>query len=178
MVGCLGKLYESVENLNHTYILQGKNKEIFLKPKAPVPFTSVSLVLLTDEPTDKTYYICDYCSRQSSFSDDPKTTCRTCSRAMTRALSYGAPPQKKDGPNESGFVKDAVTYMVMDDLVLKPLSIVSSIVLLNKYNVKELAAVQEKDVHFGMNEALKLLKASLHSSNVLTTVFLNDECDY
>ncbi|CAI9787177.1 unnamed protein product [Fraxinus pennsylvanica] len=177
MVGCLGKLYESVENLNDTYILQGKNKEIFLKPKAPNPFTSVPSALLTDKPTHKTYYMCGNCSYQYSFSDDPNTPCQNCSRPMTRALSYVAPPQKKDGPNE-GFVKDAVTYMVMDDLVVKPLSTVSSVALLNEYNIKEFATLQEKNVQFGMNEAVKLLKASLHSSNVLTTVFLNDECDY
>ncbi|CAI9761532.1 unnamed protein product [Fraxinus pennsylvanica] len=179
MVGCLGNLYESVENLNDTYILQGKNKEIFLKPKAPNAFYSVPLALLTDKPTDKTCYICDHCSAnyQSIFTDDPNKPCQRCSRAMTRALSYVAPPQKKDGPNE-GFVKDAVTYMVMDDLVVKPLSTVSSVALLNENNVKELATLQEKDVQFGMNEAVKLLKASLHASNVLTIVFLNDECDY
>ncbi|KAL2485645.1 Uncharacterized protein Adt_30401 [Abeliophyllum distichum] len=259
MVGCLGKLYESVENLNDTYILQGKKKEIFLKPKALNPIASVPLSMLTDKPTHKIYYSCNHCnqesnvghfkpfgsssntpsslfgsssctsagfsfggssntspgwyggssntsggfsfgssplfcsspstlasgysnnptsspisSRQYSFSDHPNTPCPECSKIMTRILTYVAPPPNKDRSNEGGFVKD-VTYMVMDDLVVKPLSTISSMTLLNEYNVKELAALQEKVVDLGMDEALMLLKACLHSSNVLTTVFLNGE---
>ncbi|KAL2507044.1 hypothetical protein Fot_30691 [Forsythia ovata] len=207
MVGCLGKLYESVENLNETYILHGKKKEIFLKPKALNPIASVPLSMLTDKPTHKIHYSCNHCnqesnvdhspnfgrnpyplvfgysnnptsspisSRQYSFSDHPNTPCPKCSKVMTRILTYVAPPPNKDRSNEGGFVKD-VTYMVMDDLVVKPLSTISSITLLNEYNVKELAALQEKVVDLGMDEALMLLKACLHSSNVLTTVFLNDE---
>ncbi|KAL2507486.1 uncharacterized protein Fot_31133 [Forsythia ovata] len=250
MVGCLGKLYESVENLNETYILQGKKKEIFLKPKALNPIASVPLSMLTDKPTHKICYSCNHCnqesnvghcpnfgsssntsdilfgsssntssslfgssfntsgglfssssntsggvsfgsstspfgcsnnpisspisSRQYSFSDHPNTPCPKCSKIMTRILTYVAPPPNKDRSNEGGFVKDE-TYMVMDDLVVKPLSTISSITLLNEYNVKELAALQEKVVDLGMDEALMLLKACLHSSNVLTTVFLNDE---
>ncbi|KAL2507488.1 hypothetical protein Fot_31135 [Forsythia ovata] len=191
MVGCLGKLYESVENLNDTYILQGKNKEIFLKPKALNPITSVPLSMLTDKPTHQIYYSCNNCNQESNmygsyssssreygFSDDPNTPCPKCSRIMSRIFTYVAPPPNEDGLKEGGFVKGVVTYMVMDDLVVKPLSTISSLALLNQYNVKELAALQEKEVDLGMDEALKLLKASLHSSNVLTTVFLNDERDH
>ncbi|KAL2485644.1 Protein of unknown function (DUF674) [Abeliophyllum distichum] len=191
MVGCLGKLYESVENLNETCILQGKEKEILLKPKALNPIASVPLSMLTDKPTRKTYYSCNHCnhvpnfgdsdiffrpssSRQYSFSDHPTTPCPECSKIMTKTLTYVAPPPNEDRSNEGGFVKD-MTYMVMDDLVVKPMSTISSITLLNEYNVKELAALQEKVVDLGMDEALMLLKACLHSSNVLTTVFLNRE---
>ncbi|KAL2507487.1 uncharacterized protein Fot_31134 [Forsythia ovata] len=155
MVGCLGKLYESVENLNDKHILQGKKKEIFLKPKALNPITSVPLSMLTDKPTHKIYYSCNHCnqetnvfhsndfgsstqsvfsnvpnssfqrsyssnpisSRQYSFSDYPYTPCPTCSKIMTRILTYVAPPPNKDGSNEGGFVKDE-TYIVMDDLVI------------------------------------------------------------
>nr|XP_025621639.1 uncharacterized protein LOC112713106 [Arachis hypogaea] len=72
----------------------------------------------------------------------------------------------------SGFVKEVVTYMVMDDLVIQPMSTISSITLLNKFNVKEVGALQEKVVELGMNEGLRLLKASLQSKMVLTSVFL------
>ncbi|CAA2981531.1 Hypothetical predicted protein [Olea europaea subsp. europaea] len=180
MVGCLGKLYESVENLNDEYILS--NKEIFLRPNAPNPISSVPLSFLTDKPAQKIYYSCSQCNqryseRSFSFSDDPNTPCSMCSKPMTRNLTYVAPPQKRDVSNEGGFVKGVVTYMVMDDLVVKPMSAISIIALINKFNVEKLAALQEKEVDFGMNEALKLLKASLHTSNVLTTVFLNDKRD-
>ncbi|CAL2234290.1 unnamed protein product [Prunus armeniaca] len=38
MVGCLGKLYDSLENLNDTYLQPNLNKDVLLKPKKlPIP---------------------------------------------------------------------------------------------------------------------------------------------
>jgi hypothetical protein len=55
---------------------------------------------------------------------------------------------------KNGIVKDSVTYMVMDDLVIHPLfSAISMIELLNsKFNIKDITALQEKVVEFGVNE--------------------------
>ena len=59
---------------------------------------------------------------------------------------------KETSSSKSGFVKEIVTYMVMDDLVIQPMSTISSITLLNKFNVKEVGALQEKVVKLGMAE--------------------------
>ncbi|XP_052185284.1 uncharacterized protein LOC127796922 [Diospyros lotus] len=66
-----------------------------------------------------------------------------------------------------GYVKSAVVYTVADDLTVEPLSTVSSVALLNSLKVKDIGFLQEKIV-----EGLKLLKASLESTTVLTDVFL------
>jgi hydroxymethylpyrimidine/phosphomethylpyrimidine kinase len=42
--------------------------------------------------------------------------------------------------------------MVMDDLVIEPMSTISSITLLNKFHVKEIGTLQEKVVEMGMEE--------------------------
>ncbi|KAJ1436387.1 hypothetical protein SESBI_04421 [Sesbania bispinosa] len=73
---------------------------------------------------------------------------------------------------KSGFVKEIVTFMVMDDLVVEPMSTISSITLLNKFNVKEVGTLQEKVVELGMPEGLMLLKAALQTKMALTSVFL------
>ncbi|KAL7084919.1 hypothetical protein ACP275_14G251600 [Erythranthe tilingii] len=97
--------------------------------------------------------------------------CPKCYRGMTSSMTYVAPSFYERG---IGFVKDMVNYMVMDDLVVMPLSTISSIAFLNKLDVKDFSAVREKRVDFGMDEAVKLLSASLHTNNVLTDdVFLN-----
>ncbi|XP_052185948.1 uncharacterized protein LOC127797260 isoform X4 [Diospyros lotus] len=78
-----------------------------------------------------------------------------------------------DRPNVvQGYVKSAVVYTVADDLTVKPLSTVSSLALLNSLKVKDIGVLQEKIVVVGMDEGLKLLKASLESTTVLTDVFL------
>jgi hypothetical protein len=48
---------------------------------------------------------------------------------------------------KNGFVKDDVTFLVMDDLLIQPMSTVSStITLLNNLNIKEIGTFQEKVV--------------------------------
>ncbi|PNX88810.1 hypothetical protein L195_g044924 [Trifolium pratense] len=80
---------------------------------------------------------------------------------------------------KNGIVKEGVTYMVMDDLVIHPLfSAISMIELLNtKLNIKDINSLQEKVVELGVNEGIKLLEASMqsHSKMILTSVFINKE---
>ncbi|XP_055830283.1 uncharacterized protein LOC129899363 [Solanum dulcamara] len=174
--GCLHKLYDSVENLNDTYI---QSKDILLKPKSSVIGISSSPFLsINDVPTtQKTFYTCSNSNNYNhhyTVSDDPSATCTSCNYAMSSRLTYVAPPIASGAvPSTSGFVKDMVTYMVMDDLVIKPMSTISSITLLNKFNVKDVSFLQEEVVNFGMEEALNLLKASFESKTVLTSVFMS-----
>ena len=42
--------------------------------------------------------------------------------------------------------------MVMDDLEVKPLSTLSMITLLDKFNVKEIGTLEEKEVDLGEDE--------------------------
>ncbi|XP_073027776.1 uncharacterized protein [Primulina eburnea] len=91
---------------------------------------------------------------------------------MNTVVHYVAPPGKPESA-EGGFVKGVVTYMIMDNLVVKPMSTISSITLLNNFNIKDVVNLQEMEVTLGMEEAVKLLKASLQSEKVLTDVFLN-----
>lgn len=79
--------------------------------------------------------------------------CPTGKGRMTEVLHYVAP----EAPNtralvEGGFVKGVVTYLVMDNLKVMPMSTLSTITLLNNDNVKDIGALEEKIVHVGMNE--------------------------
>ncbi|KAK2405610.1 hypothetical protein QL285_054828 [Trifolium repens] len=70
---------------------------------------------------------------------------------------------------------DDVTFLVMDDLLIQPMSTVSSTVtLLNNLIIKEIGTFQEKVVEMGMDEGITLLKASLQSKMVLTSVFIKE----
>jgi hypothetical protein len=73
---------------------------------------------------------------------------------MTSELSYVDPPRdiKASSSSEGGYVKGVITYMVMDDLDVKPMSTISAITLLTKFNVRDVGAVEEKVVDFGMDE--------------------------
>lgn len=61
-------------------------------------------------------------------------------------LTYCAPHS-----NVGGYVK-ALTYMVMDDLMVMPMSATSVISLLNQYNVKDVEVLEEKVLKVGKDE--------------------------
>ncbi|KAB1217971.1 hypothetical protein CJ030_MR3G014619 [Morella rubra] len=108
-----------------------------------------------------------------NVADDPKAVCPECRRYMSTAIPYIARTVADNkSSDERGYVKGVVTYMVMDDLIVRPMSTISSITLLNKFNVKEVGLLEERVVNVDMAEGLKLLSASLHSITVLSSVFL------
>ncbi|XP_060169875.1 uncharacterized protein LOC132600606 [Lycium barbarum] len=174
MSGSLPNLYESVENLKDVYIQSNQCKDILLKPKSSVGISSAPFLLLNydDLTREKTFYGCSYTTSHSTVSDDPSALCTSCRHSMSRKFTYVAPPVANGAVAATGgFVKDLVTYMVTDDLVVTPMSSISCISLLNKFNVRDVGVLEEEVVSFGMNEALELLKASFESKEVLTSVF-------
>ncbi|XP_024163371.1 uncharacterized protein LOC112170340 isoform X1 [Rosa chinensis] len=171
MVGSLGKLYESFENLNDMYMQPNLNREILLKPKEPAGVPN-NLGLLTNVESP-TIYHCSrrgYSDNHQYVSDDPKATCPSCPCKMSAKASYVSPAGVTK--TEEGFVKGVVTYIVTDDLEVKPNVTIASILQLERFNVKCICDLEEKVVNVGMDEGVKLLKESLQSKSVLTNVFL------
>ncbi|CAK7325619.1 unnamed protein product [Dovyalis caffra] len=105
MVGCVGNLCQSIEDLNPTYMQPHQNKDLLSKPHL-------------------------------------------------------------------ASVKGLVTYMVTDDLSVSPMSMISGVNLLNKFNFKDFGALEERMVEFGINEGIELLKASLLSKDALAAFLL------
>ncbi|KAI3509449.1 hypothetical protein L1887_24720 [Cichorium endivia] len=199
MVGCLGQLKESVENFDQTYLQPGIDKDVIFDPKTT--FNGNMFLLSNDAFEDdkpakpKTLYRCSFSAGSAYYFDDddcgscrlkhvtehPNVSCPSCRRLMDVPLTYVNPPNKdaavvkeavkKKKKLTGGYVKEVVTYMVMDNLVVKPMSTISSITLINSFGVKDLSQLEEKTLPFGNDEALKLLKASLMTDQVLTTLF-------
>ncbi|XP_058183998.1 uncharacterized protein LOC131301639 [Rhododendron vialii] len=176
MVGSLGNLYDSVDNLSDAYMQPNQSKEVLLKPKVAVRSTKASLLLTDDDvpaPAVNKMYKCGNCER--FVTNDPKLTCPSCKYNNIMSYEVTFVPSKVANTGlsgEGGYVKGPISYMVMDDLVVMPLSTISGIALLSKFNVTNVQSLEEKVVTFGMDEGLKLLKATLHSKMVLTSVFL------
>lgn len=178
--GSLGNLYESVENLDESYIQPDQHKDLLLKPRVPISSPDISGLLsanhdsdFDDEIPETKFYMCP---NQCNFSVtcNNKTICSRCNRNMSNVLHFVGNKVAEGVSRNSGFVKEVVTYMVMDDLVIQPMSTISSIMLLNKFEIKDVGVLHEKVVELGMNEGVNLLKASLESKTVLTNVFLKN----
>ncbi|XP_047331657.1 uncharacterized protein LOC124935255 [Impatiens glandulifera] len=183
MIGCLSALYKSVETLDQTYIKPGQSKDSLLNPLVSL---NQAHLLLPDQPiqtsADIKIYRCPETSHSTFFVRDPNLTCQNqrhspfggyeiCGRKMSSLddsfENKATIPTRECG----GFVNGMITYMVMDDLMITPMSTISSICLLNQFNIKDVSHLQEIVVDFGMDEGLKILEASLKGKEVLTQVF-------
>ncbi|KAL5569734.1 hypothetical protein UlMin_026309 [Ulmus minor] len=170
MVGSLGKMYSSFENLSDTYIQPNFNKDTLLKPSSPLGSPMTLLSLENDTSSGRKLYVC---YQRHVAADTPLAVCPHCRNNTSEEVIYmGSADPQVGSSGEGGFVKGVVTYMVMDDLQVKPMSTISSITTLNKFNLKEVGALEERIVVLEMDQGLKLLKASLQTENVLTHVFL------
>ncbi|XP_044335981.1 uncharacterized protein [Triticum aestivum] len=189
MVGSVGSLYASVEKLDGTYVQPGAAKDALLHPAVPSPAVSNKSSLLLGsppppassiraQPQPTTFFGCNSQCRSRNYDYDSvyvydegecgrqQLSCSGCRSYMTDKRGTAC------GVAGKGFVQGIVTYTVMDDLTVTPMSSISSIALLNTFGVKDLGALQEKTVQLGYNEGLDILKASLQSKTVLTDVFL------
>ncbi|XP_039851238.1 uncharacterized protein LOC120709621 [Panicum virgatum] len=167
MVGCVGNLHASVGVLDDAYVLSGASRNSLLRPpwprRRPSPAAPSSACRRPAPPQHRPV---------QTNSSDPAGEVQFLPSAGSRQ-----PAEQEESPRggggDDGFVQAVVTYTVMDDLTVKPMSAVTSITLLTTFAVADLAALQERTVRIGHAEALGILKASLQSKTVLTDVFLN-----
>ncbi|CAN1269328.1 hypothetical protein LINPERPRIM_LOCUS13546 [Linum perenne] len=114
MVGCLGNLYQSIEDLSDTFIESNSNKDTVLNPKAPFCMTADSPLLLTDSDggssstsATRTFYMCP--TYYLNVADDQNAVCPQCANRMIVVVPYVAPPAVKKSDQKCGFVKGVVT---------------------------------------------------------------------
>ncbi|KAL1150322.1 hypothetical protein V6Z11_A10G250100 [Gossypium hirsutum] len=165
-VGCIGNIYDSIENLSESYMLKALEKDILLKPTVMNYSANVAPLLpsMVSLKCTKLYMCCStyvLILTIQMWNPSPLKTGGAAGEKPDEAILFDA-----------SFVKRVMPYMVMDDLTVRPLSAKSIITLLNHYNIKDLGDLEEKVIAVGVNEGLELLRASMLSKTVLTDVFL------
>ncbi|KAJ4779148.1 hypothetical protein LUZ62_063405 [Rhynchospora pubera] len=178
MQGSIGNLYQSVQNIDSVYLLPNKEKSSLLEPKIYLSGSPINLLLEGDNNSlQPKIYVCQ--NGCSTASMEKNVICPTCKYQFNREKTLVFPSKEtvkagtSTGESTGGFVQGVVTYMITDNLEVTPMSSISSITLINKFGINNSKVeLSEKAVHFGMNEGLELLKASLQSKKVLTNVFL------
>ncbi|XP_059458466.1 uncharacterized protein LOC132188074 [Corylus avellana] len=149
VVGSLPSLYQSFKNMSVNYIQPSKDKLFLLEPKVIMPGAVVPLLLQNVGSTFRQLYRCQYSSSYSYCSsyvvDEINTICPQCKSKMDRIVTYIGPQSAIRASSNDGYVKETVTYMVMDDLEVTPCSTTTLISLLTKFkvNVNEKGAIEE-----------------------------------
>uniref|UniRef100_A0A7N2R9R7 DUF674 domain-containing protein n=1 Tax=Quercus lobata TaxID=97700 RepID=A0A7N2R9R7_QUELO len=168
VLGSFQNIYQSIPNFGDAYLQPNFIKDTLLKPKVYVPRGCSDFLHLpnVELSTPRKFSMCGNSHRY--VSNDKILVCPSCWNPMNYHAEI-----VDTSILEGGYVKELVTYMVMDDLEVKPLSSIASIgTMLNKFNVKDIGSLEENVVNLSMDVGLKLLKTSLHSNSVLTDVFL------
>ncbi|KAB8080018.1 hypothetical protein EE612_000350 [Oryza sativa] len=168
MVGCVGNLYASVEKLDDAFVQVDTAKDSLLSPVVLSPAASSNTSVLrlpapSSAQSSKSFFRCSYSSNacRSFVTNASGTKCPNCGNQMATACTYVAGGQDQntqnaaaEGAKGGGFVQGIVTYTVMDDLTVAPMSSISSITLLNRFAVKDLGALKEKTVQLGYTEVI------------------------
>ncbi|CAL4965335.1 unnamed protein product [Urochloa decumbens] len=185
MVGSISNLYGSVEKLDETYVRSAGTKAALLAPPGAYHEGAKLLQLPEPEHASMELFRCNNYSECVYLSKVRGARCpiQRCGGQMNtrKILDVGSSGGASGGGDiaaatsavgATGFVKGVVTYTVMDDLKVAPMSTISGITLLNTFGITDIGMLQEKTVQLGYAEGLKILKASLQSKTVLTDVFL------
>lgn len=179
-IGGLSDLYKSIEAFSSDYIQPNVTKDTVLKPISSMLVAPPNSPVLKDALAvgTKRFYLCNSYPSSHYVSDASGTPCPSCNSMLSREIAYVAPKSSKGDTASSsgGYVKGLVTYMVMDNLEVKPMSAISVATLINKLHVKDVGSLVEKHVNVGFDEGMRILKVALESRAVLTTAFLENDC--
>ncbi|WCJ20375.1 hypothetical protein M5689_002611 [Euphorbia peplus] len=146
--GCIGYLYKSVEDLDVEHFKSSNEKQVLLNPKIPPKFGYDNQLTGVEEESCDIYFNTSTPARKVK---DPKI-----------------PTDRKEDKSNGGFMVGPAMFTVTDNLSVIPFSAISRVTVLHKLNVP-LSDIQERVVHVGKEEAVRLLVAS---ESVLTHTFL------
>ena len=141
---------ESIQNSSGTYLQPNVLKATLLKPKVYVSGGCADPLLQLPNVEFSTAWIIFGCYEKHTYvSKDYGLNCPMCKRPMNCSYKLIG-PSSKPSSGEGGYVKGTITYMVSDDLAVEPLtSIIGT--LRNKFNVKDMGALDEKVVDLDMD---------------------------
>ncbi|CAN6696078.1 unnamed protein product [Malus baccata var. baccata] len=168
--GCLDQLYKSVEDLDEQYLKSNFHKELLVNPKLAPGFRYENTLLEIEETSF--YYVKNF------VTSNLLTTDKSCIPDKISAESVKlnvVDPKSHEDRDESaqGFLKGPATFTVTDNLVVRPLSLILEMSVLQELKVP-LTDIENHIVHMGKREALLLLVASFVGDSALTNTFIRE----
>lgn len=158
--GCLGNLYKSILETDINLFTCNKKKDALVNPKLAPGLT---------------YNSCLVGIQEATILSDCTPLFRDLS-AKKRLTRWKSDKEARNWPAKvfEGFIKGPTTFLVMDDLEVKPFSPISVKLLVDKLMVpfRDLA---EREVILDEDKAMHLLAASLTSKHALTATFLRKD---
>ncbi|OMO86059.1 hypothetical protein CCACVL1_09823 [Corchorus capsularis] len=180
-IGCMGNLYESVENLDMQFFRTEACKSMLLHPRNGAAAQCASLKLTIDNSEPLQYFCCE--SEDCTFSQHKllshyrNANCG-CGRLMSRKIDLTENKEILfDARNRGVFVKGLARMIVSDELKIMPPATATSFSLLSNLGLTDGSTIEERVFNIGVNQVLNLLRFSLVSRNPLTETLLKKSVD-
>ncbi|KAA8536580.1 hypothetical protein F0562_029058 [Nyssa sinensis] len=154
--GCMNNLYQSIQNFDaHKFLKSEEMKAILVNPKL-TPGLAYNNQLI---PIEEALY----------------PSCLTLNSLFSvKCSGLSLMPNHGEAKTGDGFMKGPSVFMVTNNLLVTPLSIISGISLINSLGIP-FSAIGEQEVTMGEDEAMRLLAAALVSDSALTDTFILKE---
>ncbi|KAJ9552348.1 hypothetical protein OSB04_016393 [Centaurea solstitialis] len=153
--GCMGNLHKSIEGTDINMFFHEERKEMLVNPKLTPGLAYPINLIGIEEATIP--------SQSSTFSP-----------LLDAMILWSKPINCENQKVFGGFIKGPATFLVMDNLEVKPLSPISVKLLVDRLMVP-LSDIGEQEVILDEKKAMRLLAASLASNHALTSTFLHKE---
>ncbi|KAF3454606.1 hypothetical protein FNV43_RR05054 [Rhamnella rubrinervis] len=161
--GCIDHLYKSTQDLDEQCFISSCHKEMLVSPML-APYLSYKEDLLgIKEASYPQYYYAPV--RGNSLITDKSSIPSGYSIASVTVL---------DPKSGEGFLSGQAMFTVTDSLMIRPISPILSLSILNELKVP-FNDIEERIVHVGKEEALRLLQTSFVSESALTNAFIRNK---
>ncbi|XP_020261381.1 uncharacterized protein LOC109837510 [Asparagus officinalis] len=170
-VGCMDKLYMSVENLDYKCLETVACKTMLLWPRSEAEILCEDLVVNADVLMPRRLYRCPTfgCFIKNKLYSSFRGTPCLCGKAMNQYFSW---IKQENNAKNSVFLKEAATYVITDDLHVTRATTITTVSLLQNQGIEDADVLEERIVDVGRSEVLSLLKSLLLSKMPFTDVFL------
>ncbi|KAF3454604.1 hypothetical protein FNV43_RR05052 [Rhamnella rubrinervis] len=172
--GCIVYLYKSVQDMDEQYLKSNYHKDMLVSPKLASNLSYENDLLGIEEASDPSYYLYTTYFGEYCLTTDRSLIPSGIAPSAPSLTVLGPKFQYKDGENGEGFVTGQTMFTVTDSLLIRPISPILGLSILNELKVP-FNDIEEKIVHVGKDEALRLLETSFVSESALTNAFIRDQ---
>ncbi|XP_062085097.1 uncharacterized protein LOC133791192 [Humulus lupulus] len=164
--GCTDQLYKSVNDFGEQGFTSNDHKEMLVNPRVAPGFSYGNYLLGIEEASLPS---CHYYSGDL-ISEPYFNELKNKEESIPLTLKYSR-SHDKEGESRDGFLKGMNLFTVTDNLIIKPVSPMLGLPILNELKVP-FNDIEERTVRVKKEEALNLLMSSFVSESALTNTFI------
>ncbi|CAA0808594.1 Unknown protein [Striga hermonthica] len=171
-VGSLTSLYNGLVNLDVVHFHTESGKQMLLNPRSVFDKECRKLKLNISDSEPTKYFTCGQSSNgKHNFSMYYDTVRCDCGKTMSRETKLRSSEAAEDG-DDGAFCRKGASFIIGDDMRVAPNVAGSVLRTLAELGIRDIKGAEMRNVTFGYNEIIDLLKGMLVSRTPLTDIII------